>query len=85
MSWRLSFLVFKCQIDSFPKQVLNDVVPLQLDGVIDGALKLVVDVIMRGTHADQGLESVHMTFSDTVEDACLAVLILAINITPSLN
>lgn len=80
LSRRHVFLVFEIEIDSLPKQVLDDVVSLQLDRVVDGTLKLVVYVVMMSSTTDQLLCHFQVAFSDAVEDACLAVLVCTINI-----
>ena len=84
MSWRLILLVLGLQVDPFLNEVFDDVVSLKLDGIVDGALDLVVYVVVVGSKVDQELSCAQVTLSHTVEDASLAVLVATIDAAAAL-
>jgi len=52
VSWCLVLFVFCCHANPFLNEVLDDVVSLQLDGIVDWTLQLVVLVVMIGSIVD---------------------------------
>ena len=56
-----------------------------MDGIVDRALLLVVDVVVVGSVVDQELNGVQVAFSDAVEDASLAVLVATIDLATFLD
>ena len=85
VSWSVALLVFHLHVTPLLNEVFDDVVSLQLDGIVDRALLLVVDVVEEGALVYQELSGVHVAFSDAVEEACLTVLVASTDLAASLD
>ena len=83
--WSKTLLVFHLHVHPFLNEVFDDVVSLQLDGIVDRALLLVVDVVVVGAVGQQELSGVQVALSDAVEDASLTVLVASIDVAALLN